>query len=148
MRWWSHHSTGCQSICGPIALPALGENLNRARQRARAVKCALWSTHYFNAINVIGGEIGEIHQACQSLVDGYAIEKHLGVLAAQAARENRSELAGRPALHNGKAGDFTQRIGDALDLFFFEVLRSHDTDAGGRLDERNVNPCSGDDDWL
>ena len=61
-----------------IALAALGENLNRSCQRARAVKCALWSTHHFNAIDVIGGEIGEIHQACQSLVDGYAVEQAPG----------------------------------------------------------------------
>ena len=48
---------------------------------------------------------------------GMPSSKHLSVLATQAARENRSELAGRPALHNVKAGDFTQRIGDPTICF-------------------------------
>ena len=51
-------------------------------------------------------------------------------------------------LHDGKPGNFAQRIGHALDLFFFEILRSHDAHAGRGLIERNVGPSSSDDDWL
>ena len=100
----------------------LGENLNRARQRTRAVKCALRSAHHFDAIEIVDGEIGEIHQTGESLINWNPVEQDLSMFAAQSAGEHGSELAGRPALHNGKAWHFAQGVGDTLDLFFFEIL--------------------------
>src|SRR5437879_13015971 len=63
---------------GRVAFAALGENLDRARQRTRAVKCALWPPHHFDAIEIVNGEIGELHQTGASLANWNAIAQDLG----------------------------------------------------------------------
>ena len=70
------------------------------------------------------------------------------MLAAQAAGKYGSKLAGHAALDNGDPRDFAEGIGYALDLLFLNVLRSHNTDAGRGLVERNVGTSGGDDDRL
>src|SRR5204862_7067868 len=73
-----------------------------------------------------------------SLVDWNPVEQDLSMFAAQSASKYGSKLAGRPALHNGKARNLPQRIGHTLDLPFLNVLRSHEDRKSTRLNSSHV----------
>ena len=91
--------------------------MNHARERARAIQRALWTTHNFDSANVIRSQICEIKCALQTLIDRNAVEQYLRVLAAQSAREHGGQLPGGASLNNRQPRNFAQGVTDTLDLF-------------------------------
>ena len=92
----------------PVAL--LREDLNYSGERARSVECALRPPHNLDPVDVVGGNVGEVHSASQTLVDRNAVEQHLRVFTWQPAHENGSQLTGGSSLHHGQPRHFAERI--------------------------------------
>src|SRR5262249_20242934 len=69
----------------------LCEDLDYSCKSAWAVQGTLRPAHHLDPVDVVGGEIGEIHQASQTLIDGNTVEQNLRMFATQPSHENRCQ---------------------------------------------------------
>ncbi len=118
---------------GPAVIAAPGEKLDRPGERARAVERALRTALDLDAAEAVAGQVGEVELPGEALVDGHAVDEHLGMAAFQAAREHAGQLPGRAGLRHADARHRAQGVGDAVGLALGHLLGGDDRHLGGRL---------------
>src|SRR3989442_10873844 len=88
---------------GNASRAAMRKHLNHTGDRVRAVNGALCAADNLDFVNVVEGEVREVHSAT-GRIDGGAIDKHLSEIGISAVEENGScpPFGTRPANRNAR----------------------------------------------
>src|SRR5665213_455106 len=121
----------------------------------RAVKAALWTSQYFNALDVAGEQVSEVECTIGDawIANVNAVDQDLHMIGIGAADKHRG-LSARPArLYNVESGHGAERLRHGAELTLFNILRGDERDrTSGFADRRRQRRRADDDrrqrDWI
>ncbi len=113
---------------GEGALAAAGDDVDDAAHGVGAVEAAHGAADHLDALDVLGGKIGEIELAVGGVVGLDAVDQHQRLVALGAADAHLREIAEAAAAVDGDAGQAAQRLGGMPHLLGAQLLAGDDRD--------------------
>ena len=113
----------------------LGDDVDDAADRVRAIEPALRAAQDLDAVDVGGEELREIERAVgrARIADIDAVDEHLGMIGVGAAHEDRGHAARTAGLHDIQAGHVLQHLGQGALLLSLDLVAGDDRDAAAEL---------------
>ena len=126
-----------------VAAPA--EELDRAGQRPGPIERGLRPALHLDAAQAVAGQVGEIEEPGQPLVDRDAVDEHLRMPAFQPAGKHAGELPRRAGLHDVQPRHGAQGVGHPVGLPFGQLVTGDDRHRRRRSVLRHRQARGGDD---
>ena len=107
----------------PLAAP--GDDVDDAAHGVGAVEAAHGTADHLDALDVLGGEVGEVELAVGGVVGLDAVDEHQRLVALRAADAHLRQVAEAAAAVDGDAGQAAQRLGGMAHLLGAQLLAGH-----------------------
>src|SRR5215469_17324000 len=122
----------------------VADDLNYSGHGVRTVKRAFGAVHDFNLVDVVEGQVREIHVAARK-IDRSPINKHLGEGGVAAIDKDGGQATDRTGACQAYARLRGQKIRKRDGLALLDFLRADDIDGGGNASKLGRLRVSGDD---
>ena len=118
------------------ALALLADHVDDPADRLRAVKRATRTPHHFHAVDIVGGDGGEIEAAGADRIDVDPVDQHQRLRSSRAANRHVGLGARRARLVHLHAGKLLQRGRHQSEFLVLHLRARHHADAGADFAER------------
>ena len=124
------------------AAPALGDDVDDAADRVRAVEAGLGAAQDLDALDVVGRQVGEVELAVGDELASMPSISTSVWLASRAANAHLRQAGEAAGAAHADAGQAAQRVGGVADLHVPQVARGDDRDRGADGLDRNAAGAS------
>ena len=126
-----------------------GDDVDHTADRLRAIERALRAAQHFDALDIVGREIGKVIgiRGVRWVVQRHAIHHHQRVVGVRATHKNTRVLPHTAALHQIKPRHIAQQLHHCLLVLAANIFLANHSHRAGNLRKIGRRARRGDDDW-